>query len=82
MLVGRDASGSLHQYGLTYRDTSIMLDDALLTLNHSVLGDRSVAHLVADPVAVREMIQLILGGGEGASYSKGAPIFPVRGTGG
>ena len=40
-----------------------------------------MAPLTADPVAVREPIQTILAGGEGASFSNGEPIFAVRGTG-
>lgn len=81
VIVGRDSEGALRQFGLSYRDKSISLDDELTALNHSVLGERSVAPLTADPVAVRELIQLILGGGDGASYSIGEPIFAVRGTG-
>lgn len=81
VLVGRDSHGTLTQCGLTYRDKSIALDDELLPLSHSVLGDRSVSHLTADPVGVREVIALILAGGRGADFSIGAPIFEVRGTG-
>lgn len=81
VIVGRDSEGELRQFGVSYRDQGISLDDALTSLTHSVLGERSVAHLTADPVAVREVIQLILAGGEGASYSIGSPIFAVRGTG-
>lgn len=81
VIVGRDSEGALRQFGLSYRDKGISLDDELTSLTHSVLGERSVAPLTADPVAVRELIQLILAGGDGASYSIGEPIFAVRGTG-
>ena len=81
VIVGKNAEGALTQCAFSYRDKSIALDDELTPLTHSELGERSVAPLTADPVAVREILQLILGGGEGASFSTGEPIFPVRGTG-
>ena len=37
--------------------------------------------MTADPVGVREIIQLILTGRKGADFSLGAPIFTVHGTG-
>lgn len=81
VLVGTDSDGNLAQCGFSYREQAMALDDALTPLSHSVLGPRSVAHLTADPVAVREFAQMILSGGEGADYSEGSPLFPVRGTG-
>lgn len=81
VIVGRNAEGALTQCGFSYRNKGIALDDELSPLTHSELGERSVAPLTADPVAVREILQLILGGGEGASYSSGEPIFAVQGTG-
>lgn len=81
VIVGTDAEGKRTQCGFAYRDRSIALDDELSPLTHSELGSRSVAPLTADPVAVREIIQLILAGGKGADFSLGEPIFQVRGTG-
>lgn len=81
VLVGTEGEGNLTQCGLSYREASMALDDALTPLSHSILGPRSVAQLTADPVAVREFVQLILRGEEGADFSEGEPIFPVRGTG-
>lgn len=81
VLVGRDINGALRQFGVSYRDAGTKLDDELTPMDHSVLGARSVAPLTADPVAVRELIQTILTGDEGASFSNGEPIFAVRGTG-
>ncbi|WCZ35212.1 MULTISPECIES: CG0192 family protein [Corynebacterium] len=81
VLIGRDVNGALRQFGVSYRDAGAKLDDELTPMDHSVLGARSVAALTTDPVAVRELIQTILTGGEGASFSNGAPIFAVRGTG-
>ena len=81
VLVGRDEEGNLTQCGVSYRDEAMALDDALCPLSHSVLGPRSVAQLTADPVAVREFVELIINGGQGADFSTGEPIFDVRGTG-
>lgn len=81
VLVGRDVNGAVRQFGVTYRDAGAKLDDELMPMDHSVLGARSVAPLTTDPVAVRELIRTILAGGEGATFSNGAPIFAVRGTG-
>lgn len=81
VLVGTDAEGALTQCGFTYREEAAALDDALSPLDHSILGPRSVAQLTADPVAVREFVQLILRGENGADFSTGEPIFAVRGTG-
>ena len=81
VIVGTDAAGKRTQYGFTYRDQAIALDDELSALHHSELGNRSVAPLTADPVGVREIIQLILTGRKGADFSLGAPIFAVHGTG-
>lgn len=81
VLVGRDDEGNLTQCGLSYREEAMALDDALTPLTHSVLGPRSVAQLTADRVAVREFVQMILNGGQGADFSTGEPIFAVRGTG-
>lgn len=82
VLVGRDEEGNLTQCGVSYREEKDALDDALCPLSHSILGPRSVAQLTADPVAVREFVQLILRGDNGADFSTGEPIFGVRGTGG
>ena len=79
--VGTDEESSLTQCGVTYREEAMALDDALTPLTHSVLGPRSVAQLTADPVAVREFVQMILNGDAGADFSTGEPIFAVRGTG-
>lgn len=81
VLVGTDDDGNLTQCGLSYREDAMALDDALTPLSHSVLGPRSVAQLTADPVAVREFVEMIVNGGQGADFSNGAPIFAVRGTG-
>ena len=62
VLVGRDAEGALTQCGVSYREEKEALDDALCPLSRSILGPRSVAQLTADPVAVREFVQLILRG--------------------
>ncbi|WP_273416358.1 CG0192 family protein [Corynebacterium appendicis] len=81
VLVGRDDEGNLTQCGVSYREEDMALDDVLTPLTHSVLGRRSVAQLTADPVAVREFVELIVNGGQGADFSTGEPIFGVRGTG-
>ncbi|SDL91375.1 hypothetical protein SAMN04488535_1225 [Corynebacterium mycetoides] len=81
ILVGEDSEGNLAQLGLSYREAGHALDDELTPLTHSELGERSVAYLTADPVAVREIIALILTGGHGADFSFGEPIFDVYGTG-
>ena len=81
VLVGTDAEGALTQCGFTYREEAAALDDALSPLDHSILGPRSVAHLTGDPVGVREFVQMILRGENGADFSTGEPIFAVRGTG-
>jgi len=81
VLVGPDNEGNLTQCGFSYREEDMALDDELTPLTHSVLGRRSVAHLTADPVAVREFAQVILTGDNGADFSTGEPIFGVRGTG-
>ena len=81
VLVGRDAEGAHTQCGFTYREEAAALDDALSPLDHSILGPRSVAHLTGDPVGVREFVQMILRGENGADFSTGEPIFAVRGTG-
>ena len=60
ILVGEDSEGNLTQLGLSYREAGEALDDELTPMTHSELGERSVAQLTADPVAVREIISLIL----------------------
>lgn len=81
ILVGEDSEGNLSQLALSYREADDALDDALTPMTHSELGERSVAYLTADPVAVREVIELIVTGGHGAEFSFGDPIFDVKGTG-
>ena len=81
VLVGPDNEGNLTQCGFSYREEDMALDDELTPLTHSVLGRRSVAHLTADPVAVREFAQVILTGDNGADFSETSPIFAVHGTG-
>ena len=81
ILVGEDSEGNLTQLGLSYREAGEALDDELTPMTHSELGERSVAQLTADPVAVREIISLILTGGHGADFSTGEPVFDVYGTG-
>lgn len=81
VIVGEDAEGALAQLGVSYREAGDALDDALTPMSHSELGERSVAYLTSDPVAVREVIELILTGGPGADFSFGEPIFAVHGTG-
>ncbi|QPK82943.1 hypothetical protein G7Y29_08840 [Corynebacterium qintianiae] len=81
IIVGEDSEGNLTQLGVSYREAAEALDDALTPLSHSELGERSVAYLTADPVAVRELIALIVSGEHGADFSTGEPLFDVRGTG-
>ncbi|SDR71999.1 CG0192 family protein [Corynebacterium timonense] len=81
VLVGKDADGNLAQLALTYRPADRALDSELLRMQHSELGERSVAYLTDDPVAVREIITTIMRGAPGADFDNGEPIFAVRGNG-
>ncbi len=82
VVVGNDADGNLAQLGLSYRPAEEALDTELLRMQHSELGERSVAYLTDDAVAVREIIRMILTGEHGADFDNGEPIFDVRGNGG
>ncbi|WJY68712.1 CG0192 family protein [Corynebacterium auris] len=81
VLVGKDSDDNVVQLALTYRPAEEALDTELLRMQHSVLGERSVAYLTDDAVAVREIIATILRGAPGADFDNGEPIFPVRGNG-
>ena len=81
VLVGKDDAGNTAQLALSYRPADEALDTELLRMQHSVLGERSVAYLTDDAVAVREIIILILTGGHGADFDNGEPIFDVHGNG-
>lgn len=81
VLVGKDADGNLAQLGLSYRPADRALDTELLRMQHSELGERSVAYLTDDAVAVREIMRIILAGSHGADFDNGEPIFDVHGNG-
>ncbi|WP_342318357.1 CG0192 family protein [Corynebacterium mayonis] len=81
VLVGNDGDGNLCQLGLSYRPANRGLDTELLRMQHSELGERSVAYLTDDAVAVRELIRMIVTGDKGADYNNGEPIFLVKGNG-
>nr|WP_291314099.1 hypothetical protein [Corynebacterium sp. UBA2622] len=81
VVVGKDPDDNLAQLGLSYRPADQALDTELLRMQHSELGERSVAYLTDDAVAVREIIRMIITGGHGADFDNGEPIFDVYGNG-
>lgn len=74
--------GVLRQCAVTYRADRINSEHELCTMQHSILGPRSVTRAVADPVAVLEFVRVILEGDTNAQRSDGiVPPLEIRGTG-
>lgn len=81
-LLGFDSDERLIQLPVTYRSAQLDEEETLATMDHSVLGTRYVTNALADPVAVREYIRIILDAADGANYSDGTrPALLVRGSG-
>ena len=81
VIVGESKDGRLVQLPVTYRSSSDALLDEIMTIQHSVLGSRSISYATSDPVAITEFIRLIMTGKKCADYSAGGPLFVVAGSG-
>lgn len=83
---GTDGSEQLRQLSLTYRAAENLdpraADNPIVSMQHSVLGQRSVAYGMCDSVAVEQWVRTMMTGQRGAAFSNGiTPIFAIRGTG-
>lgn len=83
---GSDGSEQLRQLSLTYRAADNLdpraADNPIVSMQHSVLGQRSVAYGMCDSVAVEQWVRTMMTGQRGAAFSNGiTPIFAIRGTG-
>ncbi|MDK4286436.1 CG0192 family protein [Corynebacterium pseudodiphtheriticum] len=84
--VGTDDSEQLRQLSLSYRAADNLDPRAaanpIVSMQHSVLGQRSVAYGLCDSVAVEQWVRAMMTGQRGAAFSNGIiPIFAIRGTG-
>lgn len=84
--VGTDDSEQLRQLPLSYRAADNLdlhaADNPIVSMQHSVLGQRSVAYGLCDSVAVEQWVRAMMTGQRGAAFSNGiTPIFAIRGTG-
>lgn len=84
----RDQAGRLLQVPLTYRGDPHPAQDELLTIDHSVLGQRYVYGGLSDTMFLTQLVDTIVGGGVGARHvnvNDGSEITHrvanVRGTG-
>ena len=81
-LLGRETDGALLQFPVTYREQRISDTHEVGTTEHSHLGTRHITKIVADPVAVTEIIRVILEGDTNVQRSDGKTSpYEIRGTG-
>lgn len=74
-LIGRDGIDRLIQLPVTYRSEPLA-DGQVATIEHSVLGTRYVAKALSDPVAVGEVVRVILAGDTEAERSRRQESIP------
>lgn len=80
-VIGRDGLDRLIQLPVTYR-SSPLESGQVGTLEHSELGTRYVSKALHDPVAVGEIVRVILSGDTEAERSDGKSQFlHIKGTG-
>ena len=81
-LLVRETDGALLQFPVTYREQRISDTHEVGTTEHSHLGTRHITKIVADPVAVTEIIRVILEGDTNVQRSDGKTSpYKIRGTG-
>lgn len=81
-LLVRETDGALLQFPVTYREQRISDTHEVGTAEHSHLGTRHITKIVADPVAVTEIIRVILEGDTNVQRSDGKTSpYEIRGTG-
>ena len=81
-LLVRETDGALLQFPVTYREQCISDTHEVGTTEHSHLGTRHITKIVADPVAVTEIIRVILEGDTNVQRSDGKTSpYEIRGTG-
>ena len=81
-LLVRETDGALLQFPVTYREQRISDTHEVGTTEHSHLGTRHITKIVADPVAVTEIIRVILEGDTNVQRSDGkTSTYEIRGTG-
>ena len=81
-LLVRETDGALLQFPVTYREQRISDTHEVGTTEHSDLGTRHITKIVADPVAVTEIIRVILEGDTNVQRSDGKTSpYEIRGTG-
>ena len=81
-LLVRETDGALLQFPVTYREQRISDTHEVGTTEHSDLGTRHITKVVADPVAVTEIIRVILEGDTNVQRSDGKTSpYEIRGTG-
>ena len=81
-LLVRETDGALLQFPVTYRDQRISDTHEVGTTEHSHLGTRHITKIVADPVAVTEIIRVILEGDTNVQRSDGKTSpYKIHGTG-
>ena len=81
-LLVRETDGALLQFPVTYREQRISDTHEVGTTEHSHLGTRHITKVVADPVAVTEIIRVILEGDTNVQRSDGkTSTYEIRGTG-
>jgi len=81
-LLVRETDGALLQFPVTYREQRISDTHEVGTTEHSHLGTRHITKIVADPVAVTEIIRVILEGDTNVQRSDGKTSpYEIRGTG-
>ena len=81
-LLVRETDGALLQFPVTYREQRISDTHEVGTTEHSHLGTRHITKIVADPVAVTEIIRVILEGDTNVQRSDGKTSpYKIHGTG-
>ncbi|MEJ5927849.1 hypothetical protein WG915_04355 [Corynebacterium sp. H128] len=80
-VIGNDDEGRLVQLPVTYRSEALS-SGQVGTMEHSALGTRYVTKAIHDPVAVGEIVRVILAGDTEAERSDGkAQAMHIQGTG-
>ncbi|QPK79247.1 hypothetical protein G7Y31_00455 [Corynebacterium lizhenjunii] len=82
VIVGRTFTGELAQLSLTYRAADNAVKKELCRMQHSVLGERSVAFGADDRVARDEWTRIVVESDTSAEFSTGPQRFRAYGTGG
>lgn len=80
-IISRADKTRFEQVPVSYRSEELDPEHTLATTEHGVLGTRYVTNAHADAVAVREILRLIIEGGDGPAWESSKEVMTLHSVG-